>query len=49
MPDSAPYWRGNLRLTGIISAAVPTAGLLIGSLIITIIIFYPRRSIDGGG
>jgi hypothetical protein len=51
MLDLAPYWRGSLRLIGVISTTVLTASLLIGPLIITIIIICPRRSIDvvGGG
>jgi hypothetical protein len=45
-------WRGSLRLTGITTAAVITASHLIRALIITIIVFCPRRGIvavSGGG
>jgi hypothetical protein len=45
MPISTPSWHDSLRLTGVTSTAVVATSLLIGALIITIIVFCPRRGI----
>jgi hypothetical protein len=51
LPQHLGLRRGNLWLIGATSAAITAASLLIRPLIITIIVFHPRRSIggDGGG
>jgi hypothetical protein len=51
LPQHLGLRRSGLRRTGATSIAIATTGLLIRPLIITIIIFHPRRGItsNGGG
>jgi hypothetical protein len=49
LPQHLGLRRNGLSRTGTTSIAIVTAGLLIGPLIITIIIFCPHRAIIGNG